>query len=181
MCQSTATMPIKRCVRRAFQDPVQNCENVLTVDLLVDDWIIEVDHSDKETMGRTRRGRRVYFVEECSFEPLPVHVRYMHVVMAVAVYTIILMKGRSKTQQARAILDTVHDVQAHTHAGPGHADNWAARHSPPRDSPGGCKPDIGTETHTRTRTHTLYVEIIIPHFIVNLLVLIVMAYVHTRI
>ncbi len=99
-------MPIKRCVRRAFQDPVQNCENVLTVDLLVDDWIIEVDHSDKETMGRTRRGRRVYFVEECSFEPLPVHVRYMHVVMAVAVYTIILMKGRSKTQQARAILDT---------------------------------------------------------------------------
>ncbi len=154
MCQSTATMPIKRCVRRAFQDPVQNCENVLTVDLLVDDWIIEVDHSDKETMGRTRRGRRVYFVEECSC---------------------------SKTQQARAILDTVHDVQAHTHAGPGHADNWAARHSPPRDSPGGCKPDIGTETHTRTRTHTLYVEIIIPHFIVNLLVLIVMAYVHTRI
>lgn len=100
----------------------------------------------------------------------------MHVVMAVAAYTIILMKGRSKTQQARAILDTT-TSSAHTHAGPGHADNWAARHSPPRGSPGGCKPDIGTETHTRTRTHTLYVEIIIPHSIVNLLVF--MAYVHT--
>ena len=55
-------MPIKRRVRRDFQDPVQNCESVLTVDLLVDDWIIEIDHSDQETMERTRRGRRVYFV-----------------------------------------------------------------------------------------------------------------------
>ena len=136
-------MPIKRRVRRASQDPVQNCENVLTVDLLVDDWIIEIDHSDKETMERTRRGRRVYFVEECSFEPLPVHVRYMHVVMAVAAYTIILMKGRSEThwQQARAIVDTT-TYNRLTHM-PGRAmpttGRPATRHS---GAVQGCKPEI---------------------------------------
>lgn len=102
----------------------------------------------------------------------------MHVVMAVAAYTIILMKGRSKTQHTSHLRH--HDVQcSHTcRAGP-----CRQLGGPPLatqgQSRGLCKPDIGTETHTRTRTHTLYVEIIIPHSIVNLLVF--MAYVHTRI